>query len=262
MVMLRVISFLLFLNGLVFSSPVLSDFQKIESFEEAQNIIKNLRSQGVQSEDIAVILDFHGVMCEEEAHLPPLRPKQGAREFLSYLKEEEGIPFVCATAWDDFNQVVEEGIVALELSELFEVNPAQETLLETVFLGKKQSVSLKSYHNGKFAALKEIKDELDPSQKEPWFRQKIFALEKIYPQKKFKYILAIDDGKNNLDIMQNDFPKTIYSKDKHFKELILLYLQKPRPAPQPASKKRTRDDDTIKKETAPVKRKKKKTKLK
>jgi hypothetical protein len=224
MLFFRLVPMVILVVSLIVPSLALGEITSIDSFEDAKNIIINLRSQGVDPEDIAVLLDFHGVLCHEGEHSPPLTPKKGAHNFLSFLKKEVGIPFVCATAWNDLNQVIKEGIVHLGLSKYFEVDPEYEALLDTVYLGKRRTVTLESYQNGRVAALKEVRDEFFEG-RDPWFRQKIFALEKIYPNRRFKYIIAIDDGKGNLEIMEKDFPKTTHGNDRSFKELILLHLR-------------------------------------
>ena len=208
------------------SGALLANFEIIKSIDEAEDRIRSLRAQGVKAEDIGVIVDFHGVVVNEEVHQEILSLKGNSLKTLGYLKSQK-IPFVIATAWDDFNAVIQ-GIESLGLSKLLSVNPQQINQLEDYAFGKNKSVPLKGYQNGRVIALKRATDFdiSDNEKKDPYFRQKIFALETLDPLTIFRYLFVIEDSEGNLNLVKKDFLETIYNGHS---ELILLHLQDPIP---------------------------------
>src|SRR5436189_2930859 len=89
----------------------------IESIDAVTERVRLLRARGVQAEDIGIIIDFHGVITNEETHGANLTLKDNIKTFLQFLNDEQS-PFVIATAWDDFNAVIKEGVVELGLAEV------------------------------------------------------------------------------------------------------------------------------------------------
>jgi len=209
----------------VTSGTLLAHFETIRSIDEVEKRIRVLQGQGVKAEDIGVIIDFHGVVVNEECHQKTLSLKENSMKTLTYLWGEN-VPFVIATAWDDFNAVIQEGVEGLGLAKFLSVDPSQEAQLKDYALGANKSVPLKGYTNGKVIALKNAAD-FDISEnenKDPYFRQKIFALEPSYPDKIFQYLFVVDDSSGNLNVIKKDYPRTIYYNHSN---LILLHLQEP-----------------------------------
>lgn len=201
-----------------FILPSLSaDPIQIDSIEQVETHVRTLRSKGVKPEEIGVILDFHGVVTNEQVHKTPLTLKGKIIDFLTYLQEEE-IPYCIATAWDDFPAVIQEGIATLELAKFFDVDPKQSEKEEIFTVGQKGSVTLKGHKNGKVVALKHHDSQII------YFRQKAFSLEVVYQNFFPNYILLVDDGPANLKAAQEDFPQTVYSD----KTLTLFHLTTPK----------------------------------
>lgn len=178
--------------------------------------------EGVAPDKIVVVFDFHGVIVEQASHKQFLTLRKRVLETLQYLKNE-GISTLIATAWDDFNEVIRDSNRAIfntalpddptTLREYFAVDPEGDAPLEKFSLGP-DAMELQGYKNGRIVALK-YKDS-----KDPYFRQKAFAVELIYPEKEFEYILFVDDSKDNHLIFADDYQDTSLNG-----ELLSFYLR-------------------------------------
>ena len=210
------------------SSLLHADYIPIIKIEEVEAHVRSLRASGIEAHNIGIILDCHGVVTEEEGHSTSHTLKGKIREALTYF-QEEGICVVIATAWDKLDEVVQHAIVVTGLNHFFGVIPGKKTELEDFAVGPKGTVKLKGHKNGNVIALKNADDFADPTHLEmyPYFRQKAFALEAIYPQKVFTHIVGVDDDKYNLTVFEKrDFPRT-----RHYSEecnLMLFHLQSPK----------------------------------
>ncbi len=189
------------------SSLALGVFEPITSLDEVNTRVGALIKQGIAREKIGVIFDFHGVIVKEEAHQPKLTLKPEAENLITQLKMQN-IPYVCATAWNEFNDVIRDGLNGQNgrlpslFKESFEIKEGKVDMGK-FDLGKNNDVPLEGYQNGKFVALR--------YEGNPWFRQKAFALEKVYGNQSFDYVFAVDDSSYNLQLIEKDFEKTIHN---------------------------------------------------
>lgn len=177
---------------------------QIDSIDELETHIKSLRRESKTPITPVIIFDCHGVLTEETRQKRPLHLKKGSKQILEYCKKSE-IPFVVATAWDNFNDV-QEGLVDAGLQELLDIDPSYKAPLEKIALGHKKSVLLEGYKNGRLISLKYANL---PDQK--YFLQKVFAFEWNYPEENFTHILAADDKEENLRTIETDFQKSSYA---------------------------------------------------
>lgn len=194
----------------------LRQINQIYLIKEVEEKIRSLRNKGVQPEEICVVLDFHGVIVEQEQHQPPLTLKGNIKEFLQYVKAER-IPNLVATAWDRFDDVIKDGFKTLELQDFFDVNAENETSLNYHTLGPNKTM-LEGYQNGRVVALRSSWSI------ERYFRRKALAIELIYPQHQFQYILFVDDSKDNLRIFEDDTSLISHTRWKNFQDLFLYQL--------------------------------------
>lgn len=111
--------------------PAAPRIVSMSSLKAIQNKIQGVLEAGLLPEKLGVIIDFHGVIVREIFHNPPLSLNPEAKEFLAYLKRSK-IPFVVATAWDNFDEVLRDGVLSLELAELLDVKD-QEKIEEQEF---------------------------------------------------------------------------------------------------------------------------------
>lgn len=196
----------------------------IDSIEEVGKKIKSLRKDGgVKADKICVVFDFHGVIVEQEEHKPPFSLKGNIKNILQYLKDEN-IPTVVATAWDNFNAVIQEGIEPLGLKDFFDVDPNYTATLKSFTLGL-NSMNLEGYINGRVVALK-YKRKREALEEDLYFRQKAFAVEVCYQNNPLKYIIFVDDLEKNLKIFQEDSNELSHTGKPDFEEVILYHLQK------------------------------------
>jgi hypothetical protein len=177
---------------------------QIDSIDKLPARIKTLRKESKTPIRPVIIFDCHGVLTKETRQKRPLHLKEGSKETLEYCKQE-AIPFVVATAWDDFNDV-QEGLIDVGLKDLLDIDPSYKAPLKTVALGYEKSVSLEGYKNGKLISLKYANQ-----QDQKYFLQKMFAFEWNYPDEVFTHILAADDKEENLRTIEDDFPKSTHA---------------------------------------------------
>ncbi|MBY0293022.1 MAG: hypothetical protein K2W92_07035 [Alphaproteobacteria bacterium] len=212
---------------LCISSSILhADRISITNIDAVVDHVRTLRASGVNAQNIGIILDCHGVVTVEEGHSTSHTLKGNIREALTYFQEEE-IPFVIATAWNKLDDVVEHAIVATGLGHFFGVTPDKKTGLEDFVVGPEGAVKLKGHRNGNVVALKNASHFDDPEylSKYPYFRQKAFALEIIFPGRVFKHIAGVDDDEGNLKIFESDFARTHHNAGEC--SLILFHLKSP-----------------------------------
>lgn len=201
---------LLFILNLNFL-PLHAERISIESIDEVVTHVRTLRETGVKAEDIGIILDCHGVITRETQHAPVHTLKDNILEALNHFKEE-GISVVIATAWDNFDGVVQNAIIelGLGLGHFFDVIPHQKSELEDFSVGYEGAVKLRGYKNGRVVALKSVTN-FDTIR---YFRMKAFALEIAYPGKIFSHICGVDDDIGNLSKLKKFFPlRDIVLKD-------------------------------------------------
>ena len=204
------------------------EITKINSIKDFENKIRFLLDEKkIKPEVICVCFDFHGFIVNETKHKPPLTLKENAKETLQYLKDKN-IPFFIATAWDKFNDVIQEGIIKLELADLFDVETEHTAALEDFTLGYRQERYLEGYKNGRVIALKyktsDNKINVDENADDIYFLQKAYGIQLIYPKKFFEYIVAGDDSKMNLEIFAEDTNYIPHTANADFQELILCHL--------------------------------------
>lgn len=203
-----------------------SRIKKIFSIEEIKNVVRDLREKGKKGRNIIAILDFHGLVVNEEEHSAHLTLKDGIIEILEYFKKEK-VLFLVATAWDNFNAVIQDGIVKLGLQDLFDVNPNHTAELEYFKLGSNKTelkeFNIQGYRNGRVVALKYMW-----ATHTPYFRQKAYAAELCYPEAEIHYMIFADDSKPNVEIFDEDSNHITQTRGENFQELILLHLENPK----------------------------------
>jgi hypothetical protein len=240
----RVIKFTLisfiFLSPISLSAPLTSidTFEGLKGYISQRIALKNNKTP-LQDASIALVLDFHGVIVkekvhpnrpvgEEEARAPLVNLEEGAREFLEFLKTYQ-IPFVVATAWRPFDQVLDE-VKKLGLVDLLDIQTSNITSAVWT-LGRNQKI--KFYHAGKLIALRYTDDWLNTSG-DPFYRQKIYGVEAYFSMGKsqeekteffsnLSFIGVVDDSVDNLDIARNDFNWSIHPQ--HGTQLVLFHFK-------------------------------------
>jgi hypothetical protein len=180
----------------------------IDSIDEVEKAVGTLLQRGTKPEEVCVVLDFHGVIVEQEEHTPPLSLKGNIWHTLEYL-QTQGVPTIVATAWDDFNAVIQEGIIPLKLEGFFGVDPHHTAVFERFPAG------VEGYRNGNVVALRDIGSE-------GYYRQKAFAAKVVFPDRFFKDVIFVDDSRGNLTIFQED---SQHMENPNCEEVILYHLQ-------------------------------------
>lgn len=188
----------------------------IESIDKVEECVRTLRTSGIKPGEIGIILDFHGVVTDQPHHKSVLTLKGNIKRVLNYFLEE-GVGVTLATAWLNFTEFVE-GVKSLGLSDYFGIDGDLESHSEKYLVGEENSLIVEGYKNGRAVALKYAEDK----GRDPFFRQKVHALEVTHPGQVFKYVIAVDDDKGNLKIIESNFPSTVYAG--HGCELILFHL--------------------------------------
>jgi hypothetical protein len=210
---LKLISIMNFLIG---GHPLYADPIPIESLDKLEEHVRALRASGIRADEIGIILDFHGVITNETHHASILTLKGNIKRVLNYFLEER-IAVALATAWLNFTEFIE-GVRNLELSDHFEIDGDLEVHPKDYFVGEESSLVVKGYKNGRAVALKYAHDK----GRDPFFRQKVHALEVTHPGQVFKYVIATDDDQRNLRTIENDFPSTAHATQDC--KLILFHL--------------------------------------
>lgn len=240
----RLIKFTLI--SFIFLSPIslsatptsIDTFEGLKESISQRIALKNNKTP-LQDASIALVLDFHGVIVkekvqpnlpvgEEEARNPLVTLTEGAREFLEFLKAYQ-VPFVVATAWKPFDQVLDE-VKKLGLVDLLDIQNSDITSAVWT-LGRNQKI--KFYQAGKLIALRYTDDWLNiPG--DPFYRQKIYGVEAYFSMGKsqeekteffssLSFIGVVDDSVDNLDIARNDFNWSIHPQ--HGTQLLLLHFK-------------------------------------
>lgn len=189
----------------------------IYSIEDVTNKVHSLLQEKVKPEEICIVFDYHGVIVEQETHTPPLHLKGAIKETLEDLREKK-IPSLVATAWPNFDAVIQGSIVLLGLQGFFDVDPTYNSQLKHFKVSNKE-VKIIGYQNGRVFALK------DANSSGLYFRQKAYAVELAYPQNTFKYILFVDDSPVNLNIFLEDSFYIKSTENDCFTQLILYNLK-------------------------------------
>lgn len=202
-------------------------FIKITSLKTLVDKIKALRAQGVQAKDICVGFDFHGVLVKETEHQENLTLNEGTIDTLQFLEGEGILPFV-ATAWNIFDDVINDGFndnyedksKNLGLQAFFDVTPGKtESKYYTLGPDKKELVGFK---NGRVVSLKYAWSS------DVYYRRKAYAIDLIYPDYPFQYIFFVDDSESNLKFFQEDNNHISSTrKGESFKEMYLYLLENP-----------------------------------
>lgn len=177
-----------------------------------EQVERLIDKEGVNPENICVIFDFHGVIVEQERHKLPLTLKGDIIKTLEYLQTKK-VPYLVATAWDNFNAVTKDGSAVLDLTKYFGVRSNQETKSEKYSLGPyKNKVELEGCRNGNFVALRYPLNE-EEAQKERnkeehyYYGQKAFSPELVFPEHKITHLFFVDDSQFNFETFRNDFDK-------------------------------------------------------
>lgn len=220
-----------------------------------QKLDKNSSSQDQdKGRQVAVIWDFHGVvveeesqppapqekLTEEEARKPLLTLRKGSVETFEILKSK-GIPFVIATAWNEFKPVLDE-VIKLGLAELLDIDTSlisqkDWSVLEDFSLGQDKEgkpLQFKGHRIGRLVSLKYAThfEDKDYETKNRHYCQKIYALEAGCSEEEkrnlanLSHIFVVDDSELNLTIAEEDFPSSIHSKYETI--LHLLHFQPPK----------------------------------
>ncbi len=192
--------------------------QPITDIEVVEEKVRSLRNAGVPAEDIAVILDFHGVVTPERKQEEKMTLNPAAVKFIKYLLVEK-IQFVVGTAWIKFHQIEAE-VEKLGLSDLLDLDSKQNAKEVFYLLGKDSTSNIQGYVNGRVTALKYTESK-------GWYRQKAFSLEAKFGPQKYKHVLFVDDDLGNHGQFEIDFMKTAVAESKP--ELLQFHLM---PAPK------------------------------
>lgn len=201
----------------VLSSTAWSMISPIESLEPVEDRVNCLLQQKVNPHEICVVFDFHGVIVEQISHRPPLHLKKGVQNTLDSLKEKK-IPILIATAWSDFNAVIHDGIIPLNLQSYFDVAEINVELREFI-LGSEEKDYV-GYKNGRVLAIRNASTETT------FFPDKAFALELAYPNNNIKNILFIDDNKENLKKFREDAYAIKHTEARDFSGINLYHMLK------------------------------------
>lgn len=200
----------------------------IYSFKILKEDIKRLvDKENIPPKNLCVILDFHGVWVNQQSHKLPLTLKEGIIEILDYLQEKK-VPYLVATAWDNFNEVIRDGSDVIDLQKYCNVTPNQVAESKKYFLGPYKKTELEGYRNGNVVALRYPLTE-EETQKEQakeehfYYEQKAFGPELVFPQNKITHLFFVDDSQYNFEVFRQDLPNT---SGAPFENLYLYHLSK------------------------------------
>lgn len=195
----------------------------MKSLQEVEDKVTHLlkTKKDLKPKNICVVFDFHGVIVNEKEHQEKLSLKEGSVKMLQYLKDKD-VSFLLTSAWIPFRDVIK-GVVDLKLQDFFSVDPDHIAELKDFELGQKKK-KFKGYKNGMVAALKYADSD---SEADPYFRQKAHTIELCYLETEIKYILFVDDSKNNIEQFREDAGHIPHTANVNFEGLFLYHLRNP-----------------------------------